>query len=100
MLKHVVLFKLKEQAEGADKEQNARMLKAEIEALVGKIPQIRKMEVGINTVPSETAYDVALYSEFSDTGDLEIYQKHPEHMKVVELVKKVAAGRVVVDYIV
>jgi len=100
MLKHVVLFKLMEQAERADKDQNARRLKAEIEALVGKIPQIIKMEVGINTVPSEAAYDIALYSEFSDKGDLEIYQKHPEHMKVVDLVKKVAAGRVVVDYIV
>jgi len=40
MLKHVVLFKLKEQADGADKDQNARKLKAEIEALVGKIPHI------------------------------------------------------------
>jgi len=100
MLKHIVLFKLKEQAEGADKDQNARTLKAELEALAGKIPQIRKMEVGINTVSSEAAYDVAIYSEFADKGDLGIYQKHPEHMKVVELVKKVASGRAVVDYII
>jgi hypothetical protein len=100
MLKHIVLFKLKEQAAGAGKDQNARRLKAEIEALVVKIPQIEKMEVGINTVPSEAAYDVAIYSEFSDKSDLEIYQKHPEHMKVVDLVKKLAAGRAVVDYIV
>ena len=100
MLKHIVLFKLRDSAAGAGKEQNALKLKAGIEALVGKIPQIRKMEVGINTVPSEAAYDVALYSEFSDKGDLEIYQKHPEHMKVVDLVRTVAAGRVVVDYLV
>jgi hypothetical protein len=100
MLKHIVLFKLKEQAEGAGKDQNARKLKSELEALAGKIPQIKKMEVGINTVLSEAAYDVAIYSEFSGKGDLEIYQKHPEHMKVVELVKTVAAGRAVVDYIV
>lgn len=99
MLKHIVLFKLKEQAEGAGKDQNARSLKAEIEALAVKIPQIKKMEVGINAVPSGAAYDVAIYSEFLDTSDLEIYQKHPEHMKVVDLVKKVAAGRAVVDYV-
>ena len=98
MLKHIVLFKLKDSAAGAGKDQNARKLKAEIEALVGKIPQIVKMEVGINAVHSEAAYDVALYSEFSDKGDLETYQKHPEHMKVVDLVRTVAAGRVVVDY--
>lgn len=100
MLKHIVLFKMKEQAAGADKDQNARKLKTGIEALVGKIPQIVKMEVGINAVPSEAAYDVALSSEFLNKGDLEIYQKHPEHMKVVDFVKTVTAGRVVVDYIV
>lgn len=100
MLKHIVLFKLKEQAEGAGKDQNARKLKAELEALAGKIPQILKIEVGINAVPSEAAYDVALYSEFSNKGDLQIYQKHPEHLKVVDLVKTIAAGRAVVDYII
>jgi hypothetical protein len=99
MLKHIVLFKLKELAAGAGKDQNARKLKAEIEALAVKIPQIRTMEVGINAVPSEAAYDVAIYSEFSDKSDFEIYQKHPEHMKVVDFVKTVAAGRAVVDYI-
>ena len=98
MLKHIVLFKLKDSAAGAGKDQNARKLKAGIEALVGKIPQIGKMEVGINTVPSDAAYDVAIYSEFSDKGAFEIYQKHPEHMKVVDFVKAVAAGRAVVDY--
>jgi hypothetical protein len=58
------------------------------------------MEVGINAVPSEAAYDVAIYSEFADKDDLEIYQKHPEHMKVVELVKAVASGRAIVDYMI
>jgi len=99
MLKHIVLFKLKDSAAGRGKDENARKLKAELEALAGKIPQIVKMEVGINALPSETAYDVAIYSEFSDKGDFEIYQKHSEHMKVVDLVKTVAAGRAVVDYI-
>jgi hypothetical protein len=57
------------------------------------------MEVGINAVPSEAAYDLAIYSEFANNGDLEIYQKHPAHIKVVDLVKQVAAGRAVVDYV-
>jgi len=98
MLKHIVLFKMKDQAEGADKDQNAKKLKVRIEDLVGKIPQIVKMEVGINAVPSPAAYDVALYSEFADKEALEIYQKHPEHMKVVDLVKKIVDNRTVVDY--
>jgi hypothetical protein len=100
MLKHIVLFKLKEKAEGASKQDNVTMLKRELETLPGRIPQIVKMEVGINAVPSEAAYDVAIYSEFADKDALAIYQKHPEHMKVIELVKKIVEGRAVVDYII
>jgi|SRR3990172_526234 hypothetical protein len=98
MIKHIVLWKLKASAEGAGKEQNARKMKAELEALKGKIPQIRHIEVGINMVPSDAAYDVALYSEFATESDLDAYQKHPEHLKVADFVGKVRESRVVVDY--
>ena len=100
MLKHIVMFKLKANAEGASKEQNAKKIKAELEALTGRIPQIRRMEVGINCIPGEVAYDVAIYSEFANENDLLIYMKHPEHVKVAEFVGKVRESRVVVDYIV
>lgn len=100
MLKHIVLFKLKQNAEGATREQNARKLKADLEALVGKIPQLRKMEVGINCIPGEAAYDLAIYSEFANEADLNAYMKHPEHQKVVEFVGKVRESRAAVDYLV
>jgi hypothetical protein len=100
MLKHIVLFKLKPSAEGASKEENAKKIKAQLEALTGKIPQVRKMEVGLNAVAAEGAYDIAIYSEFADQKDLEIYAKHPEHVKVAEFVGKVRESRAVVDYIV
>jgi len=100
MLKHIVLFKLKSSAEGSSKEENAKRMKREIEALKGKISLIRHIEVGINAVPADGAYDVAIYSEFADAKDLEIYAKHPEHMKVVEFVKKVVESRAVVDYLI
>jgi hypothetical protein len=41
---------------------------------------------------------VALYSEFDNEKDLEIYQKHPEHLKVAEFIAKVRERRAVVDY--
>src|SRR5512139_3524450 len=98
MLKHIVLFKLKENAGGATKEENAKRMKREIEALKGKISLIRHIEVGLNAVPADGAYDVAIYSEFADANDLAVYAKHPEHMKVVDFVKKVIESRAVVDY--
>jgi hypothetical protein len=98
MIKHIVMWKLKDNAEGASKEENAKKIKTIIEALKGKIPQIKHIEVGANVLPSDAAYDVALYSEFASLQDLDIYQKHPEHVAVVGFVKTVVSSRVVADY--
>lgn len=98
MIRHIVMWKLKDHAEGAGKEQNARRMKAELEALQEKIPQILRIEVGINILPSDASYDVALLSEFASEQDLDTYQKHPDHLKVADFVGKVRAARAVVDY--
>jgi len=98
MIKHIVMWRLKASAEGANREQNAKILKTELEALKKKIPLIRHIEVGINMLSSEAAYDVALYSEFANEKDLDSYQKHPEHLKIAEFAAKVRETRAVVDY--
>jgi Stress responsive A/B Barrel Domain len=100
MLKHIVLFKLKEHAEGAGKAENAGRAKEVLESLAKKIPQIRRLEVGINSIPSDAAYDIAIYSEFADEKDLSLYINHPEHVKVAEFLGKVRENRAVVDYLV
>lgn len=98
MLKHIVMFKLKEVSECGDRLQNAKKMKQDLEALKGKIPQIRHIEVGINAIPSDAAYDVVLISTFDNEKDLDVYQKHPEHQKVVEFIGKIRERRAVVDY--
>jgi hypothetical protein len=98
MIKHIVLWKLKNSAEGARKEQNAQKIKTELEALKKNIQLIRHIEVGINMMPSEAAYDVALYSEFANEKDLDSYQKHPDHIKIADFISKIRESRVVIDY--
>lgn len=98
MVKHIVMWKLKPSANGADKKTNAIKMKRMLEALQGVVPGAYKMEVGINYNPG--GYDVVLYSEFNDHDALEGYQVHPEHMKVKEFVHEVMSDRVVADYIV
>jgi hypothetical protein len=98
MIKHIVMWKLKEVAECGDRIQNARKMKHDLEALKGKIPQIKHIEVGVNSIPSEGAYDVVLYSEFASEQDLQAYQKHPEHLKVADYISTVRERRAVVDY--
>lgn len=98
MIKHIVVWKLKDFAEGADRARNALRMKAELEALKTKILQIRQLEVGINCISSDASYDVALSSTFDSEKDLDAYQKHPEHVKAADFVARVRASRVVVDY--
>ncbi len=98
MLKHIVLWKLKEYAEGADRAANAEKLKAEIEALPAAIPAIKRLEVGLNVIDGPQAFDVALYTEFEDRDGLQAYLDHPEHVRVAEFLGKIRSERAVVDY--
>jgi hypothetical protein len=98
MLKHVVMFKFKDFAEGADRQENLRKVKAGLEELKNKIGEIKFWDLGVNSVQSQVAYDLILSSEFSDEESLRRYQQHPEHIKVAELVGKVCEHRAVVDY--
>ena len=98
VIKHIVLWKLKDSMDGKAKPELARELKAALEGLKGKITEIKALEVGINFNPADTACDLSLYSEFKSREDLDRYQKHPEHVKVAELVKKLTLERRVSDY--
>ena len=98
MIKHIVMWRLKDSADGASKQENAKNLKNYLEALKDKIREIRHIEVGINISGSDAASDVVLYSEFDSMEDLEAYQKHPEHQKIVSFVNEIRSERRVVDY--
>jgi hypothetical protein len=98
MIKHIVMWRLKEHAENRTKEENANVIKDLLEGLINKIKEIKKLEVGINFNKNEYAYDLALYSEFDDENSLEKYIDHPEHKKAAEFLSKVRIDRVIVDY--
>jgi mitochondrial fission protein ELM1 len=99
MIKHIVFFNLAEEAEGKTKQELAQFIKSELENLKNLIPQIIKIEVGIN-IPNlpKTNWDLALYSEFANLEDLDIYQEHPEHKKVAGFIGKVRTDRAAADY--
>jgi hypothetical protein len=92
------MWKLKDSARGTSKDQNALELKSVLEDLKNKISVIKQIEVGINFNKSSAAYDVVLYSEFDSQQDLQAYQKHPDHVKVVDFVNEIRDDRAVVDY--
>ena len=101
MIKHIVLWRLKGSANGKTRAENARLLKDTLEALNGRIPGLRRIEVGIHVHDSHSGADdadVVLYSEFDDLAALEAYYPHPEHAKVKPLAQSIRAERRVINY--
>lgn len=98
MIKHIVMWKIKESHEGADKGELMDRIKEELEGLKDAIPEIKTMEIGRNFNERPVSYDVALYSEFESQEDLEIYQKHPEHVKVAKFIGQIKTDTALADY--
>ncbi len=94
MVKHIVFFNIKEE----NKEENAKAIKQKLETLKNKIPFIVELEIGINEVTGERAWDISLYSAFDNMDDLNSYRVHPEHVKVVEFIAKFKTNAASVDY--
>jgi heme-degrading monooxygenase HmoA len=98
MIKHIVMWKLKETVNGNSEYENALNIKNKLEALNGKIPGLVKIEVGIDFSKTESSKDVVLVSEFETKEDLDHYQVHPEHKALIPLIAEVSLDRTVVDY--
>ncbi len=98
MLKHIVMWKLKDQAESADRSANAKKMKELLDACAGIVPGILKFEVALAQPGLETTYDVVLYSEFADRAALDAYQEHPQHVALKPFIGAVREARQCMDY--
>lgn len=98
MIKHIVFWKMKPEAGGRSAQENAALMVDKLKSLQGLVPQVVEIEAGVDFCRTDAAWDVALYSSFQSRADLDAYQVHPEHLKVVEFVRSVVAARSVVDY--
>jgi len=98
MVKHIVMWRLKPEAEGQNRAENMVRLKEMLEGLNGRIPGLIRLEVGIDYIGGETSSDLVLYSELVDREALDSYQSHPEHQAVVPFVRAVTSERRAVDF--
>ena len=92
MIKHVVIWKFKENEEAA-----MRKFLDALESLRPIIPEIIEMETGVNVNP-ENDYDAILISKFESFEALERYKNHPEHIKVSNLCKSIRVERQAIDF--
>jgi len=94
MIVHIVLFQFKDENKKANMIQAKQML----ENLMGAVPSLRSIDVGMNFSEEERAMDLSIITAFESKEDLEAYAVHPEHLKVVDFIKSVVEYSKVVDY--
>ena len=96
MVKHIVMWKLKEEACDHTKAENAKKIKELLEALPDYIPEILELQVGVNENGGE--FDAVLVTSFPSYDALKTYDAHPEHQKVRKFIGQVSSERAAVDF--
>ncbi len=91
MIKHIVLWKLKDPADAAH-------FKALLDTCKDLVPGMIAFEVAVRTEALEANADVALYSVFESKAALDAYQIHPEHKAVSAELGPLRDTRTVLDY--
>lgn len=97
MVKHIVMWKLKDSAHGNGKAANAKLIKEKLESLNGKIDGLLKAEVGIDFLGNGN-FDVVLYSELTNHDALDFYQQHPLHQALLPFIREAVEDRKAVDF--
>ncbi|RRS31118.1 MAG: stress responsive protein [Epsilonproteobacteria bacterium (ex Lamellibrachia satsuma)] len=95
MIVHIVMFQFKEE----NKQANIIQAKQMLENLMGAVPTLRSIDVGLNFSTEERAMDMSIITVFESKEGLNAYAVHSEHLKVVDFIKTVVEYSKVVDYI-
>ena len=98
MIRHIVMFKLKEFENAEAKQAKLNEIKERLEALIDKIEVLNYIHVDFNCNPAET-WDLILTTELATLEDVNTYANHPEHVAVAKgIIGPVKADRACVDY--
>lgn len=83
MIKHMIIWTLKEELSMEEKEAVKAGIKEGLEGLAGKIPGLLEIKVHINGLSSSNA-DLMLDSSFETEEALKNYAIHPDHVAVAD----------------
>ena len=98
MVKHIILWQLKDELSGEEKAKVRTDIKIGLEGLAGKIPGLIDIHVQTEMLDSSNA-DLMLDSTFEDADSLKGYAVHPEHIAVADgAVRPYTKSRVCIDY--
>lgn len=98
MVKHVILWQLKDEFSAEEKENIKAGIKAGLEGLQGKIDGLVEIKVQTEMLASSNV-DVMLDSTFTDEASLKGYAVHPAHVEVADTkVRPFTKTRACIDY--
>ncbi len=98
MVKHVILWQLKDEFSEEEKVNIRAGIKEGLEGLAGKIPGLTEIKVQTQMLPSSNV-DVMLDSTFVDEAALKGYAVHPAHVEVADTkVRPYTKTRACIDY--
>ncbi len=97
MVKHIILWKLKESLTEEEKATARKEAKCRLESLNGKIDGMIRLEVITDRLPSSNA-DMMLDSTFESVEALDGYQKNPLHLEAASYVRSVVESRLCLDF--
>jgi Stress responsive A/B Barrel Domain len=98
MIRHIVMFKLKDFGTEADQLAAATAVKKRLDELPLAIPVIRHYEAGIDIRKLSWSYDIVLTMDFDSMADLDAYTVHPFHQEFITFNKEYSAAKVCIDY--
>ena len=97
MVKHIILWKLKESFSEEEKAAARAEAKRRLEALNGQIDGMISLTVVTDRLPTSTA-DMMLDSVFADADALAGYQTNPKHLEAAGFVRSVVETRLCLDF--
>ncbi|MGV8970326.1 MAG: Dabb family protein [Microbacteriaceae bacterium] len=97
MIRHVVSWKLKDEDAEA-REIAATEIAAALTSLPALIPEILSLTVGRNVAYPDSNWDVVLIADFDSLEALDAYQVHPEHQKVIPVIRERVSARAAVGF--
>ena len=98
MVKHIILWKLKEELSDTEKEKIKKEMKQELEGLKGKVPGLLDIHIQTEALSSSSA-EVMLDSTLEDEEALKGYAVHPEHVRVANtFVRPYIQVRMCIDF--
>ncbi|WP_426191390.1 Dabb family protein [Massilia sp. DWR3-1-1] len=98
MIKHIVMWQLKEEAAGRTRAGNARLVKAWLEACRDAIPDILCFDAVLTQEGMAASCDVMLYAAFPSRAALEAYLAHPLHQRLKQRMAPLCDARHCFDY--